>query len=235
MKIQIMLHSSIMRPVLRFFLGASLVMAAVTFSLIPFASSTGGGGELQDDRRVWGAALARGNFGYVSPDLTRWLWWMEGQLRNRDCCSPDIALDQSLIRPGLGYALTDQSTVWLGYAHAWNELPDNTDIQEDRIWEQYMWSGKTPLGAFTFRPRLEQRWQPTAAIPARASVNFSNSPGRSLFFKAQISWCGMRCSSICMIRTGGQGSKRTWGSIKTAALSGSDIASVRRSRRKSVI
>ena len=159
MKTQIMFHSSMMRPVQRFFLGASLVMAVVTFSLMPFASPTAWGGELQDDSRVWGAALARGNFGYVSPDLTRWLWWMEGQLRNRDCCSPDIALDQSLIRPGLGYALTDQSTVWLGYAHAWNELPDNTDIQEDRIWEQYIWSGKTPLGNFTFRPRLEQRWQ----------------------------------------------------------------------------
>ena len=63
-----------------------------------------------------------------------------------------------MIRPGLGYALTDQSTVWLGYARVGNYLPGE-EIQENRIWEQFMWSGATPLGGVTFRSRLEQRWQ----------------------------------------------------------------------------
>ena len=137
-----------------------LTLAIVACSLMPFASPTAWGGELQDDSRVWGAALTRGNFGYVSPDLKRWLWWMEGQLRARDCCSDGIALDQSLIRPGLGYALTDQSTVWIGYARVTNYLDgQGGEIAEDRMWEQYIWSGATPFGNFTFRPRLEQRWQ----------------------------------------------------------------------------
>jgi hypothetical protein len=84
---------------------------------------------------------------------------MEGQARFRECCNSEFALNQSLLRPGLGYALTDQSTVWLGYARVENYLPNHTDIPENRVWEQYMWSGSTPLGAFTSRSRLEQRWQ----------------------------------------------------------------------------
>ena len=106
-------HDSILRQAGKRFPALCLTLAIVACSLMPFASPTAWGGELQDDSRVWGAALTRGNFGYVSPDLKRWLWWMEGQLRARDCCSNGIALDQSLIRPGLGYALTDLSSVWI--------------------------------------------------------------------------------------------------------------------------
>ena len=83
---------------------------------------------------------------------------MEAQLRFRDCCATGGSLDQSLIRPAIGYALTDQSTVWIGYARATNYLIGQ-EIEENRMWEQYMWRGSTPLGAFTSRTRFEQRWQ----------------------------------------------------------------------------
>jgi len=125
---------------------------------MPFASPTAWA-DLQTDSGFWGNGTARGNFGYVDPDLKRWLWWVEGQARFRECCDNNFALNQSLLRPGLGYALTDQSTVWVGYARIENYSPGHTDVPENRVWEQYMWSGKTPLGAFTSRSRLEQRWQ----------------------------------------------------------------------------
>jgi hypothetical protein len=158
MNTQITSRSSIM-PGRRLLLALYLASAMVACSLMSLASPNAWA-ELQTDTGVWGVAMARGNFAYLNPELSkRWLWWMEGQVRYRECCNSEFALNQSLIRPGIGYALTDQSTVWLGYAHVWNELPNNTDIQEDRVWEQYMWSGKTPLGAFTSRSRLEQRWQ----------------------------------------------------------------------------
>jgi Protein of unknown function (DUF2490) len=134
----------------------SFAIAIAICSLMPFALPTAWA-ELQDDTRVWGNITARGNFGYVDPDLKRWLWWMEGQLRVRDCCSSDLSLDQSIIRPGIGYALTDQSTVWMGYARVTSYL-DVQEIAEDRMWEQYMWKGSTLLGAVAFRSRLEQRW-----------------------------------------------------------------------------
>lgn len=63
-----------------------------------------------------------------------------------------------MLRHGLGYALTDHSTVWVGYLRA-TDYRDGEEIGEDRMWEQYQWAGSTPLGAFTFRSRLEQRWQ----------------------------------------------------------------------------
>ena len=68
-------------------------------------------------------------------------------------------LNQMLIRPGIGYALTDHSTVFVGYAHVTNYPPVGELIMENRIWQQYQWSGPTPLGAFTTRSRLEERWQ----------------------------------------------------------------------------
>ena len=92
---------------------------------------------MQEDFRIWGNVTARGNFGYVDPDLKRWLWWMEGQLRFRDCCTSGGSLDQSLIRPGIGYALSDQSTVWIGYARATNYLIGQ-EIEENRMGEQYI-------------------------------------------------------------------------------------------------
>ena len=158
MNTQITSRSSIMRRARKLLPALYLVIAIVACSLLPFASPTAWA-ELQTDTGIWGNATARGNFGYVNPDLKRWLWWMEGQARFRECCNSEFALNQSLIRPGIGYALTDQSTVWVGYAHVGNYLPDNTEVQENRIWEQFMWSGSTPLGAFTSRSRLEQRWQ----------------------------------------------------------------------------
>jgi len=158
MNTQITSRSSIMRPARKLLPMLYLVIAIVACSLMPFASPTAWA-ELQEDTGIWGNVTARGNFGYVDPDLKRWLWWMEGQARFRECCNSEFTLNQSLIRPGIGYALTDQSTVWLGYARVGNHLPDNTEIQENRIWEQYMWSGSTPLGAFTSRSRFEQRWQ----------------------------------------------------------------------------
>jgi len=156
MKTQSASRYSIIQSVKKFLPAFYLIIAIVTSSLAPLAVPVAWA-ELQDDTRVWGNMTARGNFGYVDLDFKRWRWWMEGQLRARDCCSSDIALDQSLIRPGLGYAITDRSTLWMGYARVTNYF-DDQEVAEDRMWEQYLWNGPTPLGAFSFRSRFEQRW-----------------------------------------------------------------------------
>lgn len=109
-----------------------------------------------DDFRIWGNVTARGNFGFVDSGLKQWRWWAEIQPRTRE---EGEDMDQLLIRPGIGYALTDHSTVWIGYAHVVNFPAAGDNIHEDRIWQQYMWSGATPLGVFTSRTRFEQRWQ----------------------------------------------------------------------------
>ena len=148
-------HDSIMRRTGKFVSALPLVIAIVACSLIPFAASAAWA-EVAEDFRIWGNVTARGNFGFVDPDLKRWRWWMEVQPRTRESGSE---MDQLLIRPGIGYALSDRSTVWIGYAHVTNYPVVGETIQENRIWQQYMWAGPTPLGAFTSRTRFEQRWQ----------------------------------------------------------------------------
>lgn len=133
---------------------ARTLVAILVYFLIPCASPNAWA-ELAQDSRMWGNVTARGNLGFIDPTLTRWRWSAEIQPRARDSGSE---MDQLLIRPGVGYALTDRSSVWLGYAHVTN-YREGDNIHENRIWQQYMWSGPTPLGAFTSRTRFEQRWQ----------------------------------------------------------------------------
>lgn len=147
-----------MRQVRRFLLALHVLFAIITCSLMPIASSTVQA-DVLEDFQIWENVTARGNFGFINPDnpnLKRWRWWGEIQMRYRDSGQE---LNQMLVRPGIGYALTDRSTVFVGYAHVTNRPPNSDSIQENRIWQQYQWSGPTPLGAFTTRSRLEERWQ----------------------------------------------------------------------------
>lgn len=134
------------------------VIAMLACVLMPCASPAAWA-DVLEDFRIWGNVTAKGDFGFVdheNPTLERWRWWMEAQSRIRDSGSE---MDQFLIRPGIGYGLSDRSTVWIGYAHVTTRPAVGDTIYENRIWQQYMWSGPTPLGTLTSRTRLEQRWQ----------------------------------------------------------------------------
>jgi hypothetical protein len=152
---QIPSRYSIMRRARTLLPALYLVIAMIACSLMPCTSTTVWA-DVQEDFRIWGNVTARGNFGIIDSDLKRVRWWMEVQPRSRESGQE---MDQLLIRPGVGYTLTDHSTVWIGYAHVTNYPAVGDEIHENRMWEQYMWSGPTPLGAFTSRTRLEQRWQ----------------------------------------------------------------------------
>jgi Protein of unknown function (DUF2490) len=145
-------------PVRRLLRAIPILFSIVWCSLMPLASSPAQA-DVQEDFRIWENATARGNFGFINtnnPDLKRWRWWAEAQIRSRESGKE---LDQLLLRPGIGYALTDHSTVFVGYAHVSNHTVNTGLVQENRIWQQYQWSGPTFLGAFTSRSRLEERWQ----------------------------------------------------------------------------
>ena len=89
MNTQMTSRHSIM-PAKRLFSALYLVIAMLACSLMPFASPAAWA-ELQSDTGVWGVAMARGNFAYLNPELSkRWLWWMEGQVRARECCSSTL-------------------------------------------------------------------------------------------------------------------------------------------------
>lgn len=115
-----------------------------------------------EDFEVWGGIFTQGNFGFVNPqnpELKKFRWWMEGQGRFGENASQ---FSQSLIRPGLGYAITDKIVVWAGYAWAPTAEPlalkTGHPFNEHRIWQQVTWADNFSFGRLSARSRLEQRF-----------------------------------------------------------------------------
>jgi hypothetical protein len=88
-------------------------------------------------------------------------WWFDGHLRYLD---DSDGFNQSIFRPGLGYQLNPNTNVWIGYAWI-NELPANGNpvFDENRIWQQLIWSKKVGQRALMSRSRLEQRFVETGS------------------------------------------------------------------------
>jgi hypothetical protein len=126
-----------------------------------------------EDFQTWAAITATGSFGIIDPGLRDFRFWLEGQGRFGNDSS---SLAQGMVRPGLGYALNENASLWLGYAFVPTMEPFATqDFNEHRIWQQFLWTGKTFLGAFTSRSRFEQRFmnQPDTAYRFRQLFKLS--------------------------------------------------------------
>ena len=109
--------------------------------------------ELVDDSQVWGAVTSTGT---LKPAGDQWRFWLEGQGRFGNDMS---TLSQGIIRPGVGYALNEHASIWLGYAYIFTDSPfARTSFDEDRIWQQFLWTQALGAGTFTTRARLEQRF-----------------------------------------------------------------------------
>jgi len=75
---------SILHPAGRILPALCLAFAIVACSLMPLASSTAWA-DVQEDFRIWENVTARGNFGFINPDnpdLKRWRWWADAQMRD---------------------------------------------------------------------------------------------------------------------------------------------------------
>jgi len=111
---------------------------------------------LREDFQTWTNITANGSFGLLDPRLTKYRFWLEGQGRFGN---DSTTLSQGILRPGLGYSLTDTASVWLGYAFIPTMEPfTQTDFNENRIWQQLLWTPQTPFGPITSRTRFEQRF-----------------------------------------------------------------------------
>lgn len=134
------------RPVSSLFLAAAL--AAGPLRADPAA------GDVDQDSVAWAAWVAQGDLSFIDPDWTRGRFLFDAQLRWREDISTH---EMSLLRPGVGYALSDRWTAHLGYA--WIQTyPDSGIRLEHRPWEQLQW--RDALGAWTgiSRSRLEHRF-----------------------------------------------------------------------------
>jgi len=110
----------------------------------------------REDFQTWTNITANGSFGLLDPSLKNFRFWLEGQGRFGN---DSTTLSQGILRPGLGYSLSDTASVWVGYAFIPTMEPfTSNDFNENRIWQQLLWTPQTPLGVVTSRTRLEERF-----------------------------------------------------------------------------
>ena len=110
-----------------------------------------------DDTGLWFAALGNGKFeSREGDDPLR--WWFDAHYRLRDDTS---GFNQSIIRPGLGYALDDQQTIWAGYGWIKTAPVFGNNFDEHRMWQQWTKSGSIGDWKSLHRSRFEQRWLET--------------------------------------------------------------------------
>lgn len=132
---------------IRWFIGACCVL------LLGAPVSEGTAEELLEDSQVWASVLATKP---LQANGGPWRLWLEGLARFGNDMS---TLSQGMIRPGIGYALSEHASVWMGYAHIFTDTPfSRTSIDEDRIWQQFIWTQAAGAGSFTTRGRLEERF-----------------------------------------------------------------------------
>lgn len=115
-------------------------------------------GQTTDDFGAWFSLNTQGKFKNRDPE-SRLRWWFDGHLRYLD---DSDGFNQSIFRPGIGYQLTPNTNIWVGYAWI-NELPasGNPVFDENRIWQQVLWSKQVGQQKLFSRSRLEQRFVET--------------------------------------------------------------------------
>ncbi len=136
------------------------IVNRILFLLAILFSEVNSAGTLQDFQ-TWGNITATGSLGVFDPSLKNFKYWLEGQGRFGLNTS---AFSQVMLRTGLGYQLNDQTSIWLGYAWVPTDEPfAKVAFDENRIWQQLLWSDKFSFGTLTSRSRLEQRFIPTGS------------------------------------------------------------------------
>ncbi|WP_242602267.1 DUF2490 domain-containing protein [Legionella waltersii] len=105
------------------------------------------------DRQVWTNMTAMGP---IHDNHRSIRYWLEIQ----DRIGEDVSqLSQILLRPGLGYEFSPTASAWVGYAFIHTYRPfSQQPVDENRLWQQLLWSKNyTPL-KLSARSRLEERF-----------------------------------------------------------------------------
>ncbi|MEZ6013185.1 MAG: DUF2490 domain-containing protein [Hyphomonas sp.] len=104
------------------------------------------------DQQIWTSVLVSGP---VSDD-SRLLVWFDGHARFSDDMG---GLGVSILRPGLGWKMNDNLSLWGGYARVTSDS-GRGDLEEYRFWQQATYSLPGMFaGKSSGRTRLEQRWR----------------------------------------------------------------------------
>jgi hypothetical protein len=121
------------------------LFAAVAFALSASPAAA------ESDGQLWTALFANGP---VSDD-GRFLLWFDGHARFRDDAGD---LGVTILRPGVGWKVSDDLSLWAGYARVVARRENAPDIEENRLWQQATYPVAELFGGrITGRTRLEQR------------------------------------------------------------------------------
>lgn len=133
-------------------------------AMVAFAWSLVAGGEVfaqspstfSQDFRLWPAV-------FMTAKLpSSFLAYMEVQSRFADL-DENGHIDQLFLRPAVGYQLTEHLSIWQGYAWVgtYNQKhtpPQSPFSEENRIYQQILYSREFDSFKITSRTRLEERW-----------------------------------------------------------------------------
>lgn len=142
----------------------SLLSTLLSLTLLVWVARPGvaqsGSQGLEHDFGVWLTALSQGSLAPLSPGLRNLRWWFDVQAR---LLEDSDGYDQGLLRPAIGYAFTDEISVWLGYAFVHTDAGGRAQFDEHRFWQQLLWSTKFEPVGFQSRTRLVQRFLETGS------------------------------------------------------------------------
>ncbi len=138
---------------------AAILLCACAIQLIASAVPITLQAQTVHDTGQWLALFARGDIGSAEsgPPLK---WWFDGHARFFDDTG---GFGQSIVRPGIGYALSDSVVLWAGYGWIRTSPVANQDFDEHRVWQQITWSENLDPVSLGFRTRLEQRFLDTGS------------------------------------------------------------------------
>lgn len=129
---------------------------------------------LERDFQNWLNVTAIGKTHSKDKVVSRIRYWLETQERIGEDSS---RFSQILLRPGLGFALTGNLSIWLGYAWIYTGKPNASNpFEENRIWQQLIWVKTNRYLTFTSRARTEQRFlenSPKTAYRFRELIKIS--------------------------------------------------------------
>jgi len=109
--------------------------------------------ETEQNNGLW---MMKASQGVLGSNDSPYRWWLDAHLRYSDDAND---FEQSIFRPGFGYALPKNHTLWAGYGWIANSPEMGDTFHEHRFWQQHSW--KTKVGSFGLasRSRLEQRFR----------------------------------------------------------------------------